>query len=442
MQENLKFQCKVDSKSPIVRELTVTVEPESFQGYMQSSLGRLQKTAEIKGFRKGKVPLDMIRKFYLKDVKADVVKQVVSDSFWRAVREQNINPVGAPEISNLQNHDLEDGKTLTFTAKVEVFPEIKLSNLGKLKVTRYNATIGEADVDKALENMRQNQAEVLSSEGDASYQRAAKEGDMVEMSFQGACEGVPSERLSGERQTVKVGDRRFMEEIEQGLIGMKPGAEKTVTVKFPEDFPDAQIAGKDVAFQLTLHEIKKVQLPALDDEFAKRFQVDTLEQLKDRVRKSLSEEKQNEATSRTRESLMRALLDNHTFDVPRALVDAEMNAMVEDLSSRMKRQGLPEKMIQGEVARQEEQMRKVAEDRVRVFLMQDHVAENQKLQVTDELLTHEFDELAKNVGAPSEQIRQFYERSEDAMRRLKYRLKEGKVVEYLLSQVKVEDATV
>ena len=440
MIETLKFDCKVDNKSTILRELKVTVDPSSFQGYIDTSLSRLQQTAQIRGFRKGKVPLDLIKKYYLKDVKADVVKQVVSDSFWKAVRDQNLLPVGAPLISDIQNPDLEDAKKLTYVANVEVFPEIKLANLGKVKVQRHTAVLGADEVEKTIENLRQNHAEVTSSEGDSSYERAVTDGDTVEMTFLGRLNGQTHDKLKGERQVVKVGAKRFLDELEEALVGMRPGQTKSVTVTFSEEFPDEMVAGKPVEFEVTLHEIKKVQLPALDDEFAKRFQSESIADLREKVQKSLSEEKTNDARSRTRESLMRGLLEHHSFEVPTALVDTELKSMVDDFANRMRKQGFTDKMLQAEVDRRTAEMRGSAVERVRVFLLLEKVAEQAKLEVIDADLDREYEGLAKNISSTLEQVREFYGRSEDALRRLKYRLKEEKVIEYLMGQVKVEEA--
>ena len=440
MIETLKFDCKVDNKSTILRELKVTVDPSSFQGYIDTSLSRLQQTAQIRGFRKGKVPLDLIKKYYLKDVKADVVKQVVSDSFWKAVRDQNILPVGAPLISDIQNPDLEDAKKLTYVANVEVFPEIKLANLGKVKVQRHTAVLGADEVEKTIENLRQNHAEVTSSEGDSSYERAVTDGDTVEMTFLGRLNGQTHDKLKGERQVVKVGAKRFLDELEEALVGMRPGQTKSVTVTFSQEFPDEMVAGKPVEFEVTLHEIKKVQLPALDDEFAKRFQSESIADLREKVQKSLSEEKTNDARSRTRESLMRGLLEHHSFEVPTALVDTELKSMVDDFANRMRKQGFTDKMLQAEVDRRTAEMRGSAVERVRVFLLLEKVAEQAKLEVIDADLDREYEGLAKNISSTLEQVREFYGRSEDALRRLKYRLKEEKVIEYLMGQVKVEEA--
>ena len=219
--ESLKFQCQVVEKSQILRELSISIEQSSIQGYVESSLNRLQKTTALKGFRKGKVPMSMIRQYFMGDVKADVVKQVVSDSFWQAVREKNISPVGSPEISDLKNVDLEEGTQLSFTAKVEIFPQIKLKDLSKVKAKTFTATMQEDEVTKTLENLQNSHAEILSAEDDASYNRAAKDGDTVELSFEGTVDGAPNDRLKGSHQIVKVGGKRFMQEIEDGIVGSK-----------------------------------------------------------------------------------------------------------------------------------------------------------------------------------------------------------------------------
>lgn len=439
-QESLKYQCKVDAKSSVLRELTVSVDTKSIQGYIDSSLGRIQKSATLKGFRKGKAPLYLIKKVYMADVKADVVKQVVNDSFWMAVREQNIQPVGWPEISGLTNAGLEDEKELSYTAQVEVFPEIKLSNLSKLKATKYTARVGDVDVDQVIDNLRQSQATVLSSEGDSAYDRPAKEGDTVDMSFVGKLNGEVHDKLKGEHETVKIGAQRFLEKIENALVGMKKGEEKNVTVDFDADFPDQLVAGKPVEFTVTLHEIKKVELPALDEEFLKRYQMESVDQLRDRVRTNLKNERESEAKSKTRESIVQALLDAHSFDVPKSLIENELRALMEDFSMRIKRQGFTDQMVVDELVKRQPELRASAEKRVRAFLILNQVAGDQSIDVSDEQLNKEYETIAKDMNSTLDQVKKFYDGNEDALRQLKYRLKEDAVIDYLLGKMKVEEA--
>lgn len=439
--DSLKYSCNVSEKSQILRELSVSIEPSSIKNYIESSLNRLQKTTALKGFRKGKVPMSMIRQYFMSDVKADVVQKVVSDSFWQAVRDKNITPVGAPEISDIKNVELDEAKNVTYVAKVEVFPVIKLAEISKLKAKVYSATMSDDDIKKTLENLQQNHAEVQSAEGDKAYDRPAKLDDVVDMSFEGTVNGQGHDRLRGQNQIVKVGGKRFMQEIEDGLVGMKKGETKKVVVKFPENFPDDMVAGKNVDFQITLHEIKKVVLPAVDDEFAKRFGVQTAAELNEKIRKSLEEEKNTEAKSKSKDSLIRALIDAHSFEVPKALLDAELRQMQDDFSQNLGRQGFTDKMIQTELKNRLSELESGALNRVKAFLLLDRLAEENKIDATDKDFDHEFTELSKNIGASPEQVRQFYQSNEDAMRRLKYRIKEDRVVDFLRGKMKIEEET-
>jgi len=439
--ESLKFQCQVVEKSQILRELSISIEQSSIQGYVESSLNRLQKTTALKGFRKGKVPMSMIRQYFMGDVKADVVKQVVSDSFWQAVREKNISPVGSPEISDLKNVDLEEGTQLSFTAKVEIFPQIKLKDLSKVKAKTFTATMQEDEVTKTLENLQNSHAEILSAEDDASYNRAAKDGDTVELSFEGTVDGAPNDRLKGSHQIVKVGGKRFMQEIEDGIVGMKKGDTKKVTVKFPENFPDDVVAGKNVPFELQLHEIKKVTLPALDDEFAKRFKLETLDELKTKIRQNLEDEKTREAATKTKDSIIRAVVQSHEFEVPKTLIETETKAITDEFAQNLSRQGFTDKMIQSELSRRLAELESAAQDRVKAFLLLDRISEEHKIEATEEDFLKEYTEMSKNVGASIDQVKEFYARSEDALRRLSHRLKEDRVVDFLKGKVKIEEET-
>lgn len=435
--QSLRYEAKVETTSPIRRQLTISVAPESIKDYIESSYAKLQKSATLKGFRKGKVPLSLLKKYYSGDVKSDVLQRVVSESFWKAVQDHKIPAVGNPEIENLAGTDFDKEEPFSFTAQVDVFPEVKIGNLKGVKVTKQDATVTDADLQKSLDNMLESKATIQSLEGSAEAETPAKEGDYVEISFKGEVEGKTDPSLQGAHQVLKIGSKKFLEEFEAGIVGMKKGEVKDVTVNFGQDFPDEMVAGKPVKFEITLHEKKQALLPALDDEFASQYKASSVDDLKQKVRDSLEKDRQRQSQENIKEQLIRGLLESHPFDVPKSLVDTELQYMIKEVAQHLERQGFTEKMTKTELGRSLPNMTKQAQDRVRAFLIFDRIAEEQKLQATDADLDQEFETMAKNMGLEAAQVKGFYQQSEDALRRLRHRIKEDRVVEYLLKQVSV-----
>ena len=439
--ENLRYESKVETTSAIGRRFDISIAPESVQTYLNTRFQALQKTATIKGFRKGKVPINLVKQYYSAEVKTDVLKKLVSESFWRAAQEHKVTPVGTPEINELKGDNLDQGQPLTFQAKVEILPEIKMADLKSVRIQKFTDEVTDKDVEASLQNMRESHAEVKSYEGLEAEDstRKAADGDYVEISFEGTlADGKTHDSLKGSHHLVKIGGRRFMAEFETGLVGMKKGEQKSVTVNFPTDFPDELVAGAAVSFLLTLHEIKHTLLPELDDVFAKRYKLETLVELRERVKKQLLEDRKREAKDKTKESMIKALIEKHEFEVPRALIDAEARTIVEDTVSHMQKQNFTEKMVRTEILSLMNEIRASAEQRVRAFLLFDRIAEVNKLEVEDADLENEYSEMAKSINSTVEQVKQFYAAHEDAVRRIQHRIKEDRVMGFLLQQVKSE----
>lgn len=432
----LNYECKVETKSPIRRQLTISIKPDSIQKYIEKQLNTLQKTVKMNGFRAGKVPLSLVRKHYLQDVKNDVFSKMVRDSYVQALEENKIVAVGMPEIEAKSGADLNEGEELTFTASVEIFPEIEIQDLSKIKIKRQSAEVTDEDVEKSVKSLLENHAELIGSEG---YEGPAKTGDFLDLSFKGTVGGEALDVLKGDNRLVEIGSKQFMEDFENGLIGMKKGETKTFPLSFAKDFSDPKLAGKTAEFTVTVHEFKKKQIPQFDDDFAKRFKLETSLELRKKIAETLKEDRETKSRETLKEELLRSLCEKHKFEVPAGLTSSQLEYLMKENAEYLKRQGFTEKMIREYFEKNLAEMQKRAEDQVRASLVLDKIAEQQQIKVNKEDLDHEYSKISSRINLKPEQVKQMYSQDENAVRQLRFRIKEERTIEYVLGQVKIAD---
>lgn len=430
------YECKVESKSPIRRELTITVKPEAIQETMDKQLKQVQKKAKLKGFREGKVPLSLVKQYFGEDVKSDVFSKVIRETYIRALEDNKIFAVGTPEIEAKSGMEMKEGESLTFVAKIEVFPEIKLADLSKVKVERASGEVTDEDIEKSIENLRSTHAEIVPN---AEYKGPARQGDFADISFKGTLNGQELDSLKGENRLVEIGAKQYMEEFEHALIGLSSGQSKDFDLEFPKDFSDENLAGKTVKFNVVVHEFKKKQLPELDDEFAKRFKIDSALELRKKMSESMREERSNQAREALKESLMKGLVEAHKFEVPQGLINSQLEYLVKENVTYLKRNGFTDKMAKDYLDKNRDELVKRAEEQVRASLILDKISQEQDIKVVEADLEHEYTKMGERLNIKPEQVRQLYGNDENAVRQLRYRIKEERAIEWALGQVKVTD---
>lgn len=436
----MNFECTVATTSPIRRELTISVSADSIKDYMEEQFATLQKTAKIKGFRQGKVPVPVLKQYFLGDVKSEVFSKVVRDSYVKALEEKNIVAVGMPEIEAKSNRELKEGEPVTFVARVEVYPEIKLGNLSKLTVERPSSEVTDDEIEASITRIREANAELVTDERDASGP-GAKAGDIVSISFTGELpNGQKPDTMKAENRVVELGAGQFMEEFEEGITGMKFGETKTFPVTFPEDFGDKQLAGQKVNFTVTVHEFKMKMVPVLDDELAKKFKCESALDLRKKVTDSMKEDKSRAAREGIKENLLRALIDSHEFEVPSALVQNQAEHLIRENFNVLQRQGFTEKMIREYLEKNRAELDKRATEQVKAALLLQKIAEQQNVKVEEADLDREFAKMAEGSKSSPEEVRKMYESHPDSLRQLRFRLREERTVDYALGEVKVVDA--
>jgi trigger factor len=411
--------------------LTIEVEAAKVNEGLDAAFKKVVKQVNVPGFRKGKMPRGMFEKrFGVESLYQDALDFILPEAYAQAIEETGIDPIDRPEIDVEQ---MEKGKDLIFTAKVQVKPEVKLGDYKGLEVEKVDAEVKAEDVEAELTSLQEKQAELVVKE-----EGKAEEGDTVTMDFEGFVDGEAFEGGQAENYSLELGSGQFIPGFEEQLIGAAAGEEKEVEVTFPEEYHAAELAGKAATFKVKLHEIKTKELPALDDEFAKDAdeEVETLAELKEKIEKRLQESKKNEAETAVRETLVEKASENAEVEIPEVMVNSEVDRMMQEFGQRLQMQGMNLDLYFQFSGQTEEDLRgQMTEDagkRVRTNLTLEAIAAAENLEVTDEEAEEEVNKMAEQYNMSADNIKQAL----GGLDTLKADLKVRKAVEFLVDNSK------
>ncbi|MGZ9585162.1 trigger factor [Paenibacillus marinisediminis] len=389
--------------------LEVEVNAERVTEALDQAFKKVQKRANVPGFRKGKVPRQIFEaKYGVESLYQDAIDILLPDVYTQAVKEHDIQPVDQPEVDVEQ---FGKGQTFKFKAKVTVKPEAKLGEYKGLNIEKTAVEVTEEDLNAELERVQQRQAELIVVDEDT-----AKNGDTVVIDFEGFVDGEAFEGGKGERYNLELGSNSFIPGFEDQLVGLGTGDFKDVEVSFPEHYHAENLAGKPATFKVKVHEIKRKQLPVLDDEFAKDVsEFDTLEEYKADLSKQIQDRKNREAEQAREAAVVEKVSENAEVEIPRSMIETEIQHMVKDLDNRLRMQGMDIDMfltLSGQtIADLREQMQKEADKRVKNNLVLEQVAKEENLTVSDEELAEELEKMAQAYQRSAEEIRTILEKN-------------------------------
>ena len=369
------MQVSVETTGPLERSVTVDVPEERISSAVEERLKSMTRTSKIQGFRPGKAPLRVIKQRYGPQVRREVVEKLVSSSFYEAVTQEELRPVGAPLIDPLRE---EVGAGLSYTATFEVMPEFELSPVEDMEIEKPACNITDANVDEMIERLR------LQRRDFQVVERAAQEGDRINVNFQGRVDGETSENLSSENTDIEIGEKMYMEGLEEGLIGASAGESLKLNLTFPEHYNNEELAGKPVVFDFQVNHVAEAVLPELDAEFFKAFGVhdDDEEKFRLEIRQHMEREVEVAARTRFRDSIMQALYEANEIDVPNTLVNAEFKRMQEMFVNDMKQRGISSEVF-SKVADSAE-LKSTARRQVALQLLTAQIISSQNLRANPE----------------------------------------------------------
>ncbi|MBO9130527.1 trigger factor [Bacillus sp. 165] len=411
--------------------LTVEVDAQDVKKGLDAAFKKVSQQINIPGFRKGKVPRPLFeKKFGVESLYQDALDIILPEAYTKAVEEAGIYPVDRPEIDIEQ---MEVGKNLIFTAKVTVKPEVKLGDYKGLEVEKMDTAVTDEDVENELKALQERQAELVVKE-----EGTVENGDTAVIDFEGFVDGVAFEGGKGENYSLAIGSGTFIPGFEDQLVGTKAGEEKEVEVTFPEEYHAPDLAGKPATFKVTVHEIKAQELPALDDEFAKDVneEVETLEELKAKLRSDLEVSKKNAAEGNMRDALVEKTVANAEVEIPEAMIETELERMVKEFEQRLQQQGMNLELYfqftGTDEAALKGQMKDDAQQRVKTNLVLDAVIAAENIEATDAEVDAEVEKMAAMYNIPVENIKQMIGNLEGVKEDIKIR----KAVELLVESSK------
>lgn len=383
--------------------LTIEVEAAEVNKAVEKACKSLANRVNIPGFRKGKAPRMIVERHVGKDaVLQEAFDLVAPKALNEAFDEQKIEPVTRPNVDIVT---LEEGKDLVFKATVTPRPEVKLGEYKGLKVEKAAVNITDEDVDKQLKTFQDRQGKLV----DAPEGAEVKDGDFTTLDFKGFVDGKAFDGGEGKDYPLQIGSKSFIPGFEDQLIGAKIGEERDVNVKFPEEYHAKELAGKDATFKCTIRSIKTKELPAIDDELAKKVsKFQTLDELKADIRKNLEENAERTAENDQKSAAIEMATDNITVDIPAVMIDNRVTAMIQEMAMRLEQQGMKlEQYLQyagTDIAKLREQYRETAEKNVKTDLMLEEVAKAENIKVEGKDLDAEVAAMAAAYGATPQQV--------------------------------------
>ena len=419
-ENNMRFS--FGNKNEVEQSLTITVAAEDIENQVKGKLNSAQKTAKIKGFRKGKAPIDVVKKMYEPEIRQDVVNDSVIKKFYELVEKQNLKVVGRP---NLTPERLEIEKDVIFKATFEVYPEISLGSLSRLSYTKTVSSVTEEDVNKTIENIRKRMCSWETKEDISSS------GDQIKIDFIGKIDNEEFEGGSAKDFVVEIGSKSMIEGFEEGLIGLKRADKKDLDLTFPEDYGKKDLASKRVVFSVEVKEVLKPKLPALNEEFFKStgIEVKNLKEFEKEIRTKLQEDLENLIKNKSKASVLDSIREANVFEIPSAMIESEVNHMREDAARRV---GMDPKDLKDDLF-PKETFEEEAKKRVSVGIILNKIIEEKGLKADGDRVRKLIEDRAAMYKEPQQVVNWFYS-NEEQLRSIESISLEEQVLEILLSE--------
>ena len=422
---------KTENANEVKMELTI--EAKKFDEAIKKVYFESVKYITIPGFRKGKAPMNIVEKYYGKEIfYEDAFNDLVPKEMQEALKENNLEAVSRPDIEVTQ---IGKGQDLILVATFQIKPEVKLGKYKGIEIPKIEYNVSDEDVMHELEHMQDHNARIITVE-----ERPVEKGDIAVIDFEGFLDGEPFDGGKAEGHELEIGSNSFIPGFEDQIIGMKEDEERDIKVTFPEDYFSNELAGKEATFKIKLHEIKKKELPELDDEFAKDVsEFETLEELKNNIKEKKEKQNKDREKYEKQEAVVKAACENAEVDIPSGMIETEIDNMIYDMETRLSYQGIKLNKYLEMIGKKEEDIRKEyeqqAKDAIKSRLTVEAIVKEEKIEATDEEIDEKIKEMAKNYGKKEEELKD----NENIRKYIKQGIESEKVVEFLVENAKVKN---
>ena len=427
------MNCKVEkTENANEVKLEITVEAEKFENAIKKVYFQNAKYINIPGFRKGKAPMNIVEKYYGAEIfYEDAFNEIATQAYDEALDENKIDAVSKPVVDVIQ---MEKGKDVIFTAVVQVKPEVQLGKYKGIDIKKIEYPVTEEDIEKEIKKMQEKNSRLITIED-----RTLENGDIATIDFEGFVDGVAFEGGKAEGHELEIGSGTFIPGFEEQLVNMKIDEEKEIKVTFPKEYFSKDLAGKEATFKVKVHEIKKKELPKLDDEFAKDVsEFDTLEELKSSIKERIEKDNEQKAKYETEESAIKAVCDKAKVDIPSGMIEMEVEHMLQDIKQRLAYQGLKLEQYLKMIGKTEEELKKEYEpqaiEAIKSRLTLEAVRKAEKIEASEEEIKEKLEEMAKNYGKKVEEIQD----NEDLKNYIKEGIESEKAIDFIVKNAKIK----
>lgn len=425
------MQINVEDVSPLTKKMTITLPEVQVAQELESAYKKLNSEVSLKGFRKGKVPRQVLEKNYRPKVEYDVAEKLIQGTYFDALETSRIDAVVHPDI---REQKFAENGTFVYTAEVDVRPRFELAEYKGLEIEQTALEVTDEEISQELEALRKQMAPLQSVED-----RAIEKGYLAVVDFQGYHNGNPIKQVVGENYSVDVGSGQYGKEFEEKLLGLKKGEEASQEIDFPANFANPILAGKKVEFKINVKDVKERVLPALDDEFAREVSEDFagLEALKTHIREKKLQAKKDAQRGDLTDKLMKVLIETHDFEIPPRLVAYEIEAMIKELESNLERQGVTLEAAGFNRDALVEQYKLAAQARVKGDFLLKKVAEKEGLKLENEDIDKGFKRISEQYNMPVSEVKKYFSSRDDLLPFMAELLNE-KILSFLLDAARMK----
>lgn len=422
---------KIEDISSVKKKLSFEIAAEQVDQEFERALQKVAKSAKIKGFRPGKIPRPVIEQYYGPQVQQQALERLINDSYFKALVEHRISALTDPEI--VESAPLEKGKDFSYEAQVEVKPQVEVKDYTGLQLEKEKFEFDPKSLDARLEELRQGRAELKTT-----TREEAATGDFVTIDFEGSVDGQLFAGGAAQGHVLELGSGSFIPGFEEQVAGMRRDETREISVTFPEEYGNKELAGKQAVFKVTVQEIKEKTFPELNDEFAREFGAAGLDDLREKIADNLRRQEKNRVDGDLRERLMTALIARNPLEVPPTLVASQLEYMLGNVKKRLQTQGLGLEMLGMNEETFGNNYRDTAVSQVQGTLLLEAVARQEGIRVEPEEIDGKLEEIAEMANAPLEAVRGYYG-GEEARRGLIAQILEEKTVQFLLEKSTIQE---
>jgi trigger factor len=427
------MQVTVEAINPVTKKVSIEIPAERVDAEIEKAYAGIQKKAKLQGFRPGKAPMQLIRRTYSDAMRDEVMRRFYEQTLFKALDEHKIEPIDSPTI---ESDILEQGAPFKYSALVEIMPEILLNEYTGFAVSKEKFVLNPDNIEGEIKRMQENMAQLIPLDEDA----VAEKGHTVSVDYTFSVEGFPEESSTAEDAELELGTNRMLPGFEEQLIGVKCGDQKEIRITLPEDYRNKDAAGKEGLFQVTVKEIKRKELPELDDDFAQQFgEYETLDQLRAKMAEHLGKQETERIENELKERVIQALIRKNPLDVPQSMVKRQLDHMLENLKNRLKGQRMSIEMMGLDDDGFRERFRDSAEDKVKGGLLLMALVEKENITANDDDLAERYELIAAGNPDMLGRIKEYYASNKAARNSLISEIKEDKAIRFLLDNAVVTE---